>query len=39
MTLGAKRDGTVTGCQARIIADLGAYQQLLTPFIPSSASP
>ena len=37
--VGAKRDGTVTGCQARIIADLGAYQQLLTPFIPTLGFP
>ena len=37
--LGAKRDGTVTGCQVRIIADLGAYQQLLTPFIPTLGFP
>ena len=27
ITLGAKRDGTVTGCKAEIIADLGAYQR------------
>jgi len=39
VTLGAKRDGTVTGCRARIIADLGAYQQLLTPFIPTLGFP
>jgi carbon-monoxide dehydrogenase large subunit len=37
--LGARRDGTVTGCQARIIADLGAYQLLLTPFIPELGFP
>ena len=37
--LGAKRDGTVTACQVRIIADLGAYQQLLTPFIPELGFP
>ena len=39
VTLGAKRDGTVTGCKAEIIADLGAYQQLLTPFIPTLGFP
>jgi carbon-monoxide dehydrogenase large subunit len=37
--VGAKRDGTVTACQVRIIADLGAYQQLLTPFIPELGFP
>jgi len=39
ITLGAKSDGTVTGCKAEIIADLGAYQQLLTPFIPTLGFP
>jgi carbon-monoxide dehydrogenase large subunit len=39
VTLAAKRDGTLTGCKARIIADLGAYQQLLTPFIPELGFP
>jgi aerobic carbon-monoxide dehydrogenase large subunit len=39
VTLTAKRDGTVTGCRARIIADLGAYQLLLTPFIPELGFP
>ena len=38
MRLGINRDGTITGLHARIIADLGAYQQLLTPFIPSFAA-
>jgi carbon-monoxide dehydrogenase large subunit len=37
--LGAKSDGTVTGLQVRIIADLGAYQLLLTPFIPELGFP
>ncbi|MGH2946277.1 MAG: xanthine dehydrogenase family protein molybdopterin-binding subunit [Solirubrobacteraceae bacterium] len=32
--VGAKRDGTITGLQCRVIADLGAYFTLLTPFIP-----
>jgi carbon-monoxide dehydrogenase large subunit len=39
ITLGAKRDGTLTGCRARIVADLGAYQLLLTPFIPELGFP
>ncbi len=39
VTLAAKRDGTLTGCRARIVADLGAYQQLLTPFIPELGFP
>jgi aerobic carbon-monoxide dehydrogenase large subunit len=39
VTLTAKRDGTVTGCRARIIADLGAYQLLLTTFIPTLGFP
>jgi carbon-monoxide dehydrogenase large subunit len=32
--VGAKRDGTLTAWHSRIIADLGAYQMLLTPLIP-----
>jgi aerobic carbon-monoxide dehydrogenase large subunit len=39
VTLTAKRDGTVTGCRARMICDLGAYQLLLTPFIPELGFP
>ena len=39
VTLGAKRDGTVTGCKVRIVADLGAYQLILTPFIPELGFP
>ena len=39
ITLGAKSDGTVTGCKAEIIADLGAYQLMLTPFIPTLGFP
>jgi carbon-monoxide dehydrogenase large subunit len=39
VSLAAKRDGTVTGCRARILADLGAYQLLLTPFIPELGFP
>jgi carbon-monoxide dehydrogenase large subunit len=33
--LGVKRDGTITGIHIEVIADLGAYYLLLTPFIPS----
>ena len=33
--MGAKRDGTITAFQVKIIADLGAYNMLLTPAIPS----
>jgi carbon-monoxide dehydrogenase large subunit len=36
--MGAKKDGTITGLQVKIIGDLGAYYQLLTPFIPSFAA-
>ena len=32
--VGAKRDGTLTAFHAKIIADVGAYQMLLTPMIP-----
>ena len=39
VTLAAKRDGTLTGCRVRVIADLGAYQLLLTPFIPELGFP
>ena len=39
VTLGAKRDGTLTALRVKIIADLGAYQQLLTPFIPELGFP
>src|SRR3954462_5884278 len=33
--MGLKRDGTIVALHAHLIADLGAYHQLLTPFIPS----
>src|SRR6266852_5707422 len=33
--LAAKRDGTITGIKLKIIQDLGAYHQLLTPAIPT----
>ena len=32
--MGAKKDGTVTALDVRIVADMGAYLTLLTPFIP-----
>ena len=32
--VGAKRDGTLTAWHTKIIADVGAYQLLLTPLIP-----
>ncbi|HUA72710.1 MAG TPA: xanthine dehydrogenase family protein molybdopterin-binding subunit [Solirubrobacteraceae bacterium] len=32
--VGAKRDGTLTAWHTKIIADVGAYQMLLTPAIP-----
>ena len=35
--VGAKRDGTITALPREDLADLGAYQMLLTPFIPRSA--
>jgi carbon-monoxide dehydrogenase large subunit len=33
--IAAKRDGTILGIKLRIIQDLGAYHQLLTPAIPT----
>lgn len=33
--MGAKRDGTLTALQVKMIVDLGAYNMLLTPAIPS----
>ncbi len=33
--MGAKRDGTITAFHVKILADLGAYNMLLTPMIPS----
>jgi aerobic carbon-monoxide dehydrogenase large subunit len=33
--MGLKRDGTITGFHINVVADLGAYFLLLTPFIPS----
>src|ERR1700738_3855468 len=31
----AKKDGTITGIKLKLIQDLGAYHQLLTPAIPN----
>src|SRR5581483_954896 len=36
--MGVKGDGTITALHTRIVADLGAYYQLLTPFIPCFAA-
>jgi carbon-monoxide dehydrogenase large subunit len=33
--MGLMNDGTITAIHTKIIADLGAYHQLLTPFIPA----
>src|SRR3954454_10833929 len=33
--MGLKRDGTITAIHTKILADMGAYHHLLTPFIPS----
>jgi aerobic carbon-monoxide dehydrogenase large subunit len=33
--LTAKRDGTITGLHARVLADMGAYYQFFTPSIPT----
>ena len=35
LEMALKRDGTILGLRARILADLGAYHQLLTPIIPT----
>ena len=35
LEVAVKRDGTVLGLRCRVIADLGAYYQLLTPLIPT----
>lgn len=35
MQFAVRRDGQLLGLRARIIADLGAYYQLLTPLIPT----
>jgi carbon-monoxide dehydrogenase large subunit len=33
--VGVKNDGTITGLRYHVVADLGAYHQLLTPAIPT----
>jgi carbon-monoxide dehydrogenase large subunit len=33
--IGCKNDGTITGLRYNVVADLGAYHQLLTPAIPT----
>jgi carbon-monoxide dehydrogenase large subunit len=33
--IGCKNDGTITGLRYNVLADLGAYHQLLTPAIPT----
>ena len=33
--LAAKKDGTILGIKLKLIQDLGAYHQLLTPAIPT----
>src|SRR5579863_1740231 len=35
LELAAKRDGTILGIKLKLIQDLGAYHQLLTPAIPT----
>ncbi len=35
MEVAVKRDGTMLGLRCKIVADLGAYYQLLTPLIPT----
>src|SRR5581483_10184012 len=34
LELALKKDGTILGLRGRVLADLGAYHQLLTPLIP-----
>jgi carbon-monoxide dehydrogenase large subunit len=33
--MGLSRDGTITALHTKVLADMGAYHQLLTPFIPA----
>lgn len=35
LEIACKRDGTITGLKLRIVANLGAYHQLLTPVVPT----
>ena len=39
VTLGAKRDGTLTALKLKVLSDLGAYFQILTPFIAELGFP
>ncbi|WP_447005393.1 xanthine dehydrogenase family protein molybdopterin-binding subunit [Saccharothrix isguenensis] len=34
ITIGARRDGTVTGLKVDLLADMGAYLRLITPGVP-----
>jgi carbon-monoxide dehydrogenase large subunit len=34
MELALKKDGTILGLKAKVLSDMGAYHQLLTPLIP-----
>jgi aerobic carbon-monoxide dehydrogenase large subunit len=36
--MGTTRDGTLTALHVRLVADLGAYQQLITPLMPTLAA-
>ena len=36
--IGARSDGTITALQIRVIADLGAYHLMFTPFIPATTA-
>ena len=35
LQIAAKNDGTITGLRVKILANLGAYHQLLTPVVPT----
>jgi carbon-monoxide dehydrogenase large subunit len=35
LEIACKRDGTITGLKLRIVCNLGAYHQLLTPVVPT----
>ena len=36
--VGARSDGTITALQLRVIADMGAYHLMFTPFIPATTA-
>ena len=38
LEVAVKKDGTILGLRCNVIADLGAYHQLLTPLIPTSTA-